>query len=59
MDSAGITPEEDIQPTEPAGGDAPHEELDEDGEERLSVFEDFLDKLDSKLDDDDEEEKKN
>ncbi len=59
MDSAGITPEEDIQSTEPAGGDAPQDELDEDGEERLSVFEDFLDKLDSKQDDDDEEEKKN
>jgi uncharacterized protein len=59
MDSAGIIPEEDLQASEPSGGDAPQTELDEEGEERLSVFEDFLDKLDSKLDDDDEEEKKN
>jgi bifunctional DNase/RNase len=58
MDSAGIIPEEDIQASEPVGGDVPHEELDEEGEQRLSVFEDFLDKLDTKLDDDDEEEQK-
>lgn len=59
MDSAGIIPEEDLQASEPAAGEAPQEELDEEGEGRLSVFEDFFDKLDTKLDDDDEEEKKN
>jgi bifunctional DNase/RNase len=59
MDSAGITPEEDIQEEEAGAGEGAQAELDEEGEERLSVFEDFLDKLENKLDDDDEEENKN
>lgn len=59
MDSAGITPEEDIQDEEGGPGEMPQTELDEEGEERLSVFEDFLDKLENKHDDDDEEENKN
>jgi hypothetical protein len=59
MDSAGITPEEDIQEEEGGPGEMPQTELDEEGEERLSVFEDFLDKLENKHDDDDEEENKN
>jgi len=52
MDSAGITPEEDIQeekeekPAEKKKRPAIQEPLTEEGEERLSVFEDFLDKLD-------------
>lgn len=50
MDGAGITPEEDLQETE---GIAGQEEEVEVGEERLSVFEDFLDKLE--LEDDEEE----
>jgi bifunctional DNase/RNase len=59
MDSAGIIPEEDIQEkmeetgqpgkTEVEGG---HEESDE----RLSIFSDFLEKLDIEESDDDEEE---
>jgi bifunctional DNase/RNase len=62
MDAAGITPEEDLQEegapqkaepaeTGPAG---------EESEERLSVFEDFLEKLDidSEDDEDDDDEKK-
>lgn len=51
MDSAGITPEEDLQEAgkeEPAAG----EEV-EGGSERLSVFEDFLEKLN--LEDDEED----
>ncbi len=52
MDSAGIIPEDDLQETrKPA---KPGEPEAEGGEERLSVFEDFLDKLD--LDDIDHEE---
>jgi len=54
MDSAGITPEEDLQ-------DAPEEIIQgegdlEVGEERLSIFEDFLDQLDIEKSEDDEEE---
>jgi len=59
MDTAGITPEEDLQ-QEGAGSktEKMSEAEVESGEERLSIFEDFLDKLDlDKLDkkDDDEE----
>jgi len=59
MDTAGITPEEDLQQE---GASPKTEKMSkaeaEPGEERLSIFEDFLDKLDlDKLDkkDDDEE----
>lgn len=46
MDTAGITPEEDLQ-KRPKQKDAKTEEADSEGsEERLSVFEDFLDQLD-------------
>lgn len=62
MDAAGITPEEDLQEegapqkAEPAETGSPVEE----SEERLSVFEDFLEKLDIDSDDDedDDDEKK-
>lgn len=58
MDSAGITPEDDLQDKTPLG-ETPAEASAEEPEERLSVFEDFLDKLDiGKLDDEDDEEKK-
>lgn len=51
MESAGITPEEDIQ-EEMVDADTQIEQSEiEGGEERLSIFEDFL----SKLEDDDEE----
>jgi uncharacterized protein len=59
MDTAGITPEEDLQEeghskSKPAG-----EPEEEGGEERLSVFQDFFDKLDLEdLGNDDEEEDK-
>jgi hypothetical protein len=59
MDSAGIVPEEDLQEqgSEPAAKAADETPLEE-GEDRLSIFEDFLEKLD--LDDtSDEEGKKN
>ena len=62
MDSAGIIPEEDLQPGEGEEGvpSKETEELDESGEERLSVFSDFLegldlDKMDSEEDDQDED----
>ncbi len=56
LDSAGIEPEEDIQSSAPPAGkrDAPAPPEDEPvSEERLSIFEDFLEKLD--IDDDDDE----
>jgi bifunctional DNase/RNase len=63
MDSAGIIPEEDLQPGEGEEGvpSKETEELDESGEERLSVFSDFLegldlDKMDSEEDDQDKDE---
>lgn len=56
MDSAGIIPEEDIQEEESGPGDAPRVELDEEGQQRLSVFEDFLDKLEKKDNDEEDEE---
>jgi bifunctional DNase/RNase len=46
MDTAGITPEEDIQQRAARKAEKPAETEGEGGEERLSVFEDFLDKLD-------------
>ncbi len=62
MDSAGIIPEEDLQPGEDEEGMPAQEteELDESGEERLSVFSDFLegldlDKMDNEEDDPDDE----
>lgn len=59
MDTAGITPEEDLQQEEAGPKTEKKSEAEaEPGEERLSIFEDFLDKLDlDKLDkkDDDEE----
>jgi bifunctional DNase/RNase len=46
MDSAGVTPEQDLQDeTQAKGGEGGPPEM-EAGEDRLSVFEDFLDKLD-------------
>jgi uncharacterized protein len=48
MDMAGIIPEEDLQEE---GQDKPHSQLadepEPESEERLSIFQDFLDKLDS------------
>jgi len=62
MDSAGIIPEEDLQPGEGEESipSKETEELDEGGEERLSVFSDFLegldlDKMDNEEDDQDED----
>jgi hypothetical protein len=47
MDSAGITPEEDLQEQGEPGETAPKETPEpEGGEDRLSIFEDFLEKLD-------------
>ncbi len=59
MDSAGIIPEEDLQPGEGDDGSSAQEpaELDESGEERLSVFSDFLEGLDlGKTDSEEEDE---
>jgi uncharacterized protein len=59
MDSAGIVPEEDLQEQgdQPQAAPAVEESEPEPGEDRLSIFEDFLEKLD--LDDaSDEEDKK-
>jgi bifunctional DNase/RNase len=50
MDSAGIIPEEDLQ-DEQAALPAESEEISEEAEERLSIFEDFLDTLDRDQDD--------
>jgi len=48
MDSAGIIPEEDLQEVEATDTDKPDqaEEISEESEQRLSVFEDFLEGLD-------------
>ena len=46
MESAGIVPEEDLQKRAARKAEKPAETEGEGGEERLSVFEDFLDKLD-------------
>lgn len=58
MDAAGIIPEDDLEDTEngKAGGRDDGEPLQPGGEERLEVFEDFLDKLD--IDEDDDEDPK-
>ena len=53
MDSAGIVPEPDLQ-EEPVTNSTPEPELDEGSQERLSVFEDFLDGLDLEDGEDDE-----
>ena len=65
MDEAGIIPEEDIseqqgfsaEETEISGGEMPaaDEEEVEDDDERLSIFEDFLDNIDDDKDKDDKE----
>jgi hypothetical protein len=46
MDAAGIIPEEDLQETDQLKPEKKAESEPEPGEERLSVFEDFLEKLD-------------
>jgi bifunctional DNase/RNase len=46
MDTAGITPEEDLKERAARKAEKPAETESEGSEERLSVFEDFLDKLD-------------
>jgi bifunctional DNase/RNase len=60
MDAAGIIPEEDLEDTETVRGEGGDEgePLSPGGEERLEVFEDFLDKLDIDEDGDDEDPKK-
>lgn len=57
MDAAGIMPEEDLQAQEPKQIEAKQkpEPEPEESEERLSIFEDFLEKLD--LDEEDDEDK--
>jgi len=57
MDTAGITPEEDLQQEGAAPKTEKTSETEvEAGEERLSIFEDFLDKLDlDKLDKEDDD----
>jgi bifunctional DNase/RNase len=56
MDSAGITPEEDLQ--EETGEETPPEIEVEEGDDRLSVFQDFLEGLDlDESDDSDSEDK--
>jgi len=57
MDSAGITPEEDLQQQE-SEAQTKGEPQSEESEERLSVFEDFLEKLNLEDQDDDEGEEK-
>lgn len=59
MDAAGIIPEEDLGDEIPTDMDATDlgGEV-EDTQERLSVFEDFLDKIDSDKDGDEDEDKK-
>lgn len=57
MDSAGITPEEDLQEQKPGVASQPDEAEPEEGDERLSVFQDFLEGLD--LDDIDSEDDEN
>jgi uncharacterized protein len=57
MDSAGIIPEEDLQEADEAKS-APEEEVVEESEERLSIFEDFLEKLDLNEGDEEDEDDK-
>jgi len=54
MDSAGIIPEEDLQEEESQPAPAAPALPDEESQERLSIFEDFLEKLDLEKSDDDE-----
>lgn len=65
MDSAGVIPEQEIESDQAAPDIEPPEEMGEESQERLSVFEDFLEQLnidssdeedDEDRDDDDEEE---
>jgi bifunctional DNase/RNase len=59
MDMAGISPEEDLKEKAPEKLEKPVENEPEPGEEGLSVFEDFLNKLDlESLDDDEEDQEK-
>jgi bifunctional DNase/RNase len=54
MDAAGVTPEQDMPESNPTPSRPAPVPLSEEGSERLSVFEDFLGKLDlDKLDDKD------
>jgi hypothetical protein len=62
MDSAGVEPDEDLQEGAPETEEAAQEPAEE-GEGRLSVFEDFIDQLDlgdedKKSGEEDDEEKK-
>jgi hypothetical protein len=52
MEVAGIVPEEDLQEEQAESEPEPAEE----GEERLSVFEDFLEKLEMEDDESNDEE---
>lgn len=58
MDSAGIVPEEDIDEKIETKSAAKAEAPSEEGDERLSVFSDFLEKLDIEENDDEEDEGK-
>lgn len=59
MDVAGIVPEEDLQEGEEGTKKQPEEPEPEGGEERLSVFSDFLEKLDLEdLDNEEEDDDK-
>lgn len=60
LESAGIIPEEDLQDADIKGDDITPAEpaLPEEGEDRLSVFSDFLEKLDLNPGDDEEDEDK-
>lgn len=54
LDEAGITPETDLQHDGSDSDDTPLKLSEEEGSERLSIFEDFIDQLDlGKLDDKD------
>ena len=60
MDAAGVTPEQDVPESTPPPSRPAPVPLSEEGSERLSVFEDFLGKLDlDKLDDKDKPEDDN
>lgn len=63
MEAAGIIPEDDMEEGENGIDEALEEKeeglLSEEGEGRLEVFEDFLDKLDIDEEDDDDKKKKN
>ena len=63
MEAAGIIPEDDLEEGENGIDEALEEKeeglLSEEGEGRLEVFEDFLDKLDIDEEDDDDKKKKN